>query len=218
MKSKLISALKFLWLLLSPVTAFLAFLIAYEVVDFTLGLFLEKTNLFKVFIPIFVSIYVLLKIFKLITGIGFGKEKKEDTKYYPPLSGALSVYDETLYEFQVDSTLIYIDMEDLGEEESIRRGNEDFDMFWGKRDEALVVAEKASRIEYPQLWKKHDEMGIEEHPLELWSIHYNAKSRSFSYDFYTSNAYPLGEDAPPFPEGELMECVYYDKNKGLYVL
>jgi len=222
MKSKIyykaITSLKVLWLLLSPVTAFLGFLITYEVVSHILGLFLENTNLFKVFIPVFVSIYVLLKIFKLITGIGFGKEKKEDMKYYPPLSGALSVYNETLYEFQVERTLIYIDIEELGEEESIKRGNEDFDTFWGKRDEALVVAERASRMEHPQLWKKHDEMGIKEHPLELWSIHYDAKFRSFSYDFYTSNAYPLGEDASPFPEGELMECIYYEKDKGLYVV
>jgi len=222
MKSKIyhkaIAVLKVLWLLLSPMTAFLAFLVVYEAVDFTLGLFLDNTNFFKIFIPIVIAIYLSFKLFRWITGIGFGKEKKEDAKYYPPLSGALSVYNERLYEFQVERTLIYIDIEALGEEESIKRGNEDFDTFWRKRDEALVVAEKASRMEHPQLWKKHDKMGIKEHPLELWSIHYDAKSRSFSYDFYTSNAYPLGEDAPPFPEGELMECVYYDKDKGLYVL
>jgi len=218
MKHKLISALKFLWLLLSPVTAFLAFLITYEVLHHILGLFLEKTNLFKVFIPIFVSIYVLLKIFKLITGIGFGKEKKEDTKHYPPLSGALSVYDETLYEFQVESTLIYIDIEDLGEEESIRRGNEDFDTFWGKRNEALVVAEKASRMEYPLLWKKHDEEHIEENPLEMWSIDYDATDRYVLYNFYNSNSYPAGKSVPSFPERELLVRVCYKKDKALYAL
>jgi len=218
MKHKLISALDSLWLLLSPVTAFFGFLITYEVVSHILGLFLEKTNLFKIFIPLFVSIYVLLKIFKLITGIGFGKEKKEDTKYYPPLCGPLSVYDETLYEFQVDSTLINIDIEALGEEESIRRGNEDFDTFWGMSDEALVVAEKASRIEYPLLWDKHDEENIKENPLEMWSIHYDATTRHVLYDFYNSNSYPAGKNVPLFPERELLVRVCYEKDKGLYAL
>ena len=218
MKHKIINTPKVLWLFLAPISAFLAFLLTYEVVDIVLGRFLDNSNLFKIFIPIVIAIYIFLKVFSLITGIGFAKKKKEEKKYYPPLNGVLSVYDDTVYEFQVDRVLIYIDTEELGEEESIKRGNEDFDTFWGMRDKALIVAENVSRIEHPQLWQKHDENGIKEHPLELWSISYDAVSRSFSYDFYTNNYYPSKENTPSFLEGEFMERVYYEKDRGLYVL
>jgi len=68
------------------------------------------------------------------------------------------------------------------------------------------------------MWKKHDDEKIIENPLEIWSIHYDTKDRTFSFEVYTSNAYPAGENVPRFPEGTLMEVVYYTSDEGLYVL
>jgi hypothetical protein len=224
MKSKIFhkirSILKTLWLLLSPLTASIGFLITYAIIDSILELYLEKSNIYKILIPLLISIYVWLKIFKMISGIGMRdyKNNEQDKKYYPPLFGPLSVYHDTVYEFQVDSILIYLDIQDLGEEESIKRANEDFDIFWGMLDKALLVAERASRIEYPLLWQKHDKENIMENPLEIWSIRYDTKERTFSFDVYTNNAYPAGKKVPPFPEGTLMEIVYYTLDKGLHVL
>ena len=77
MKYKIINAPKVLWLFLAPISAFLAFLLTYELVDIALGRFLDNSNLFKVFIPVVIAIYIFLKVFILITGIGFAKKKKE---------------------------------------------------------------------------------------------------------------------------------------------
>jgi len=208
---------KTLWVLLSPLISSIGFLFTYAIIDSILGIYLDKSNIFKILIPLLMSIYVWIKIYKTILGRDNSKKNKRDWKYYPPLYGPLSVYNGTVYEFQVDIVLIYLDIQYLGEEESVKRASEDFDIFWGMRDKALLVAEQASRIEYPILWQKHDDEKIVENPLEIWSIRYDTKDRTFSFDVYTNNEYPAGENVPPFPEGTLMEIVYYTSDKGLHV-
>lgn len=137
---------------------------------------------------------------------------KSEEKVYPKLS-ALSSYDEYA-ECQVGSTIIFVYHKNLGEEESLKRANEDFDLFWDMCEEVLIEAEKSSRIELPLLWKEHDNNKIKESPLEIWSIHYNAKNRTFSFDVYTNNNYGCGEEnAANFPEGELLVTVYYDNKE-----
>ena len=119
-----------------------------------------------------VGIYLFIRLYRYLFLYSNKKNDKKDKKNLPTLT-LLSVYDDKVHEYQIYNVLIYLDIVALGIEESEKRLKKDICSIMNSDniEKAMFVAEEKSTREYPHEWQPHYKNGVEESPLELWSVY-----------------------------------------------